>query len=695
MEGKKNMKKPLEIYVLWHQNYVDGAKHANEIYRNFTRDIENPISRGIGIPVYFRNKTLGDKIINDISYEKSEHIAVVVFIDNYMVNDDSWKKSLMILEDDKSKNDNIMIYPVAINENSYKIGIYPTRNYIRLYKFDKEQQLINWITHELCRLLYNRARIAEVNDIGLTMSPQPITLFISHAKDGGASIAEQIDSYINRSTALKTFFDATDIAPGYDFDKEIEANIYRSVLMIVHTDKYSSREWCRKEVLIAKKYSCPIIVINMFENGEDRIFPYMANVRSIRIEQPIDTNKLETIIFYALKDTLKFKYYQLYLNYLIDTFKITLEPRGVISTPPELISLLYMKNADSKYIIYPDPPLGDEEVDILNQYNPNIRFITPTFLPLANTIDDVNAELDTVFSKINVGISISESQDITSYGFENMHLKDFLVELSRYLLATGTKLVYGGDIKYNALGDSTTSFNFSSILFDLAQNYNKENKKACEKIDNYVAFPLYANISEGDKATIAEVAKIIEIEPIEQSKHYDAIEMLRKDLPEKRYLISENLSNMRSILSKNVTAAILVGGKTKNYIGKYPGLFEEAHNYINSNIPIYIIGSFGGASKAIIDALHGEIPEEFTLEYHMQNEDYKKLVEYYQEQGEKGAIDFGSILKVFNSKGIEGLNNGLSVEENELLFKATDFAEAISLILKGLAKISNVDKPKY
>ncbi|RBN36117.1 molecular chaperone Tir, partial [Priestia megaterium] len=74
-------------------------------------------------------------------------------------------------------------------------------------------------------------------------------MFISHAKEDGVSLAKSLSDYLQTQTELKTFFDANDIAIGYEFSQEIEANIQKSVLVAIHSDRYSSREWCRKEII--------------------------------------------------------------------------------------------------------------------------------------------------------------------------------------------------------------------------------------------------------------------------------------------------------------------------------------------------------------------------------------------------------------------------------------------------------------
>ena len=47
-------------------------------------------------------------------------------------------------------------------------------------------------------------------------------------------------------------------------------------------------------------------------------------------------------------------------------------------------------------------------------------------------------------------------------------------------------------------------------------------------------------------------------------------------------------------------------------------------------------------------------------------------------------IDYHSVQQAFTDYGIAGLNNGLTEQENTVLFDTTNHEQAIGLILKGL-----------
>jgi hypothetical protein len=55
-------------------------------------------------------------------------------------------------------------------------------------------------------------------------------------------------------------------------------------MVAIHTDSYSSREWCRREIIEAKRWNVPLVVANGISNLDERGFPYMGNVPVVRLE---------------------------------------------------------------------------------------------------------------------------------------------------------------------------------------------------------------------------------------------------------------------------------------------------------------------------------------------------------------------------------------------------------------------------
>ena len=178
-------------------------------------------------------------------------------------------------------------------------------------EFEKRcKKLHSDLLNDLSRLLFNITASFEVLH---DFVPPPVKLFISHAKLDGASIAMDFRNYIRSETKLNSFFDANDIADGYDFEKEIAGGVRNSVLVVFQTDAYSSREWCRIEIITAKRYKSPIVVVDAIEVGEKRSFPYIGNAPSIRWK-----NNFSDIIDLALIQMLNNLYKELMLQKYIE-----------------------------------------------------------------------------------------------------------------------------------------------------------------------------------------------------------------------------------------------------------------------------------------------------------------------------------------------------------------------------------------
>jgi hypothetical protein len=156
----------------------------------------------------------------------------------------------------------------------------------------------------------------------------------------------------------------------------------------------------------------------------------------------------------------------------------------------------------------------------------------------------------------------------------------------------------------------------------------------------------------------------------------------------------------RDYLAKLNDAQILLGGRMVDYSSKYPGVVEEAYEVMKAEKPLFLIGAFGGATQAVIDAVLGKRPESLTEEgqYKLwadhqaatgKPQDYRGLVEYFNQHApaSEERIDYSKLTDFFNAKGIAGLNNHLSEDENQRLFVTPHVAEMIALTLKGLVRI--------
>ena len=392
------MKHPLHIHVIWHPDFKDGSDYAKLIYSTFNRNTDQLFGRSTGIPVYFRSSipaTPRSNSLFGIDFTTAAQHCVVFLADIKMaISDDTWTNEITQLVKKAKADSGIRIIPMAFTKDVMMgMGyLFDKINWARIYEGtaagDMKQYLLLILAHELCKQLY-------VNDPEFSEEPgnatkSPIKLFISHAKVDGLKIAEQIKKYIEQFTIIDLFFDARSISQGEDFAEILKEGIYnpelqkqKSTLLVIQTDLYSTREWCRFEVLTAKKYNCPAIVVNAIQNGEGRGFPYMANVPTIRWSDGSEQSNAPVILRIltaTMRETLRIKFKEQFLDYSLSELGMSNREHISLANTPELLDLINHQKkfcAPETLVIYPDPPLGENEIMLLREFNSCLEIRTP------------------------------------------------------------------------------------------------------------------------------------------------------------------------------------------------------------------------------------------------------------------------------------------------------------------------------
>src|SRR5688572_14648978 len=101
-------KPPLGVFVLWHPEFSEGQDYANLVFTEFKRNVNDPLSRGMNIPVFFRYATP----LLEIPVDDYAFTVVIAFVDNDFVLDLHYKNFLMKLDQRQEKK--LLILPFAI-----------------------------------------------------------------------------------------------------------------------------------------------------------------------------------------------------------------------------------------------------------------------------------------------------------------------------------------------------------------------------------------------------------------------------------------------------------------------------------------------------------------------------------------------------------------------------------------------------
>lgn len=158
---------------------------------------------------------------------------------------------------------------------------------------------------------------------------------------------------------------------------------------------------------------------------------------------------------------------------------------------------------------------------------------------------------------------------------------------------------------------------------------------------------------------------------------------------------SVSATHMRRLMNARCVARILMFGRRSGYLGRMPGIFEEAVWSLATGQPIYVVGGYGGAADALGRALGlAKDTEVVKIGPGRSNPSDAALLtaEEIFRPDDHGTLpltwrDVHDWLLGHAVGGSGWPNNGLSVMENQQLFAEKEPSEIVSLIRKGLLNV--------
>lgn len=337
-------------------------------------------------PIYVGNNLAPNGI------SPANFVAVVPLLGTEMakkveVVNSSWHRFITAIQDMESKAQRRLgVFPYLLSSNVMN-GTELNRilgKYQRIKRGEQKQDIEDFSS--LCRDL--------TQGIAQLISPDEenrLTAFISHTKQHMNCVEdEDTDSLISLiiemigKTRLDKFFDTSDLQPGTDWDAELRKKSGTSAMLAIRTDLYSSREWCQREVVIAKTHGMPVIVIDAIGRGEKRGSFLMDHVPRIAVRKSPEGywrrqdvhRALNLLVDECLKRVLWMRQKELAqgrFDFDIDWWA----PHA-----PEPLTLSHWidsyvqqkhKNKGDIRILHPDPPLGWEERKVLLDYARHTR----------------------------------------------------------------------------------------------------------------------------------------------------------------------------------------------------------------------------------------------------------------------------------------------------------------------------------
>jgi hypothetical protein len=324
------------------------------------------------------------------------------------VSEGSWKGYLERLAGAvKERGGRDLILPVALSASATRLAAYPDRaQWIDLYEpalnTDNVAEAAGLLTvHLMIAAIQHLRRCAQkkADELG-NRPPHPLKekIFLSYARSDGKHIVDLIRAFLDKHRfRLDKFLDVYDLSHGRDWRSQFEDEIAASAFIALYTDAYGSRPFCQWELLTAKAHKRPILLASFVKAKEERTFPYAGNL-PLRVFSTSDAD-VQRLVMEILSELLR--------CVIWDEMSVEACNRSGLSDairlprPPELLDIHFLaqrqppvrsqsrqgnlrsirrklsiqsRRAHQLKIIYPDPPIGDDELQMLQRAAPHIEY---------------------------------------------------------------------------------------------------------------------------------------------------------------------------------------------------------------------------------------------------------------------------------------------------------------------------------
>jgi len=384
----------LEIYVVWHPQDEEGQVIAREIVEHFHG---TPFTGLIGgaVEVFVRSAgwTGPEDAPRPIPYPgdpplggpvQSQYIAVVPVLGNGMaaaIENDAggWRAYVnAMIQARGNGNGRVGVFSCSLHAgatNGTELG----RLLGPLQRLDSVDSADDPRPLRICRDL---AQSITQFLSGTT----PLTVFLSHTKHAGHPDAADVPALIALvrevigNTHLRTFFDANDIQPGTEWEAALREKAGTSAMLALRTDLYPTREWCQREITLAKRAGLPVVMVDAMGFREERGSFLMDHVPRVPIRygqgqwSKRDVYRaLDLLVDECLKRALWARQKQL------AAASIGVDVAWWAPHAPEPLTLAdwltnsaprlgaRKKKATKLRILHPDPALGPDEREVLGQ----------------------------------------------------------------------------------------------------------------------------------------------------------------------------------------------------------------------------------------------------------------------------------------------------------------------------------------
>ncbi len=277
----------LELYVLWHPDDARAADIAEAIFAHHHRAAFHGAIGG-AVEVYFRSTGFRGHVDaprpvplpghGDPHAAAAAFVALVPILGNELAQaardaSGSWFAYLQdLVTQQRQHSERIALFPYQLDDQALghtaldglfgqvqRVGAAdPTAD-----RGADRDDLLRDLSQGLAQWLKSPGRSDRV------------TVFVSHTKhkpepmDAREDLIPAVRQVIG-ATRLLAFYDAQDPQPGEDWAATLRARAADSAVLALRSDVYATRDWCHREVHIAKTNGMPLVMLDAPEHPEPR-----------------------------------------------------------------------------------------------------------------------------------------------------------------------------------------------------------------------------------------------------------------------------------------------------------------------------------------------------------------------------------------------------------------------------------------
>jgi hypothetical protein len=523
------------------------------------------------------------------------------------------------------------------------------------------------------------------------IADQPIKIFLSHSHRGGRRVAEAISKHLKEINAqrggLVPFLDSEALPIGQNYQTKFEEAIKDGIFLAVHSDDYATRRFCRWEMVCAKRHRRPILVAQTLSKGESRSFPYSgntplavlegysqesansessgrwpwtrigsragsetpANRSAVALSEQKMQRLVGNLLLAVMSETLRF------LIFVSDASRAAREaqqrPAAILPRPPELADLAELhrqfRSAPARtgetVILYPDPPLDDVEIELVDTLSPPFVAMTLSeFRSGGRHLGEQSQLRNKILAEPEprlVGVAVANISDLelAALGYQKLSdsrsvLWQALAEIVTVVAQLGGRLGYGGDLRPGGIT--------RSLFEEVADAYHVLELNGYDRFVNYLACSVWRGVDSGrfhlPPAALADhihsMALLGEVQIYLPDGSYAALQAVEPNLiraaarggfaknfigdyhsaedlqriydavPFDPKQTGDSLTVMRASMAQQEDARFLLGGSLGGS-GNFPGVLEEAKASITAGKLVLPLAAYGGAAHDAAVAL--------------------------------------------------------------------------------------------